>query len=353
MDGLDPATTSRPSFPDPDRPILAQVVDLLAETALGEPAPPLEDLGLELGETVSTLDDRFELLAARLALDPLERVVLALTALSDVSPEVGRVLAPQGAVRTTPRIVARLLGHAGYAEGTVYRALDAQSTLVRTGAVRRLAASDDVPLVDGPIACATAVATFLLAADVDDPTRGGRLRRLNPPALPLGRAAVVQRLRELLALADGPVPFVHGPDADLLLATAGGGGVLLAGAVELADPVLRLDAVIAAILEQRVLAIDGLTALEPREAGQLAGRLVNLPRPFLLGHGPRDVSAVEGISITEVRVPAPSHAERTAAWRDGLGDVDEIEAVAALHRLPVARIADAIADVLASSATSG
>jgi hypothetical protein len=350
--GLGQETKNRPSFPDPDQPILPQVVEFLAATALGEPAPGLEDLGLALGDTVSTLDDRFELLAARLALDPLERVVLALAALPDISPEIGRLLAPEGAVRTTPRTVARLLAHAGYAEGMVYRALDAQSTLVRTGALR-LAALDDVPLVDGPMACATAVATFLLAADVDDPTRGGRLRRLNPPALPLGRADVVARLRTLLALADGPVPFVHGPDADLLLATAGGGGLLIAAAVELADPVLRLDAVIAAILEQRVLALDGLIGLQAREAGQLAGWLVNLPRPFLLGHGPRDSSALDGISMTEVRVASPSHEERTAAWRAGLGDVDELEAVAALHRLPVARIADAIADVLAVSATSG
>src|SRR4051794_38430352 len=120
MDGLDPATTSRPNFPDPDRPTLAQVVDLVAETALGEPTPPIEDLGLPLGETVSTLDDRFELLAGRLALDPLERVVLALAALSDVSPELGGAVAAgghaTGAVRTTPRTVARLLAHAGYAE---------------------------------------------------------------------------------------------------------------------------------------------------------------------------------------------------------------------------------------------
>ncbi len=345
--------TNRPSFPDPERPILAQVAEFLAQTALAEPAPAFEDLGLRLGETVSTLDDRFELLAGRLALEPLERVVLALAALSDVSPETGRLLAAEGGVRTSPRTVARLLAHAGYAEGAVYRALDAQGTLLRSGALRRLTTPGDVPLVDGPIACASAVATFLLAADVDDPSRGGRLRRLDPPPLPLGREDVVARLRRLLALAEGPVPFLHGPDADLLLATAGGGGVLLAGAPELADPVLRVDAAIAAILEQRVLAIDGLAGLEPREAGQLAGWLVNLPRPFLLGHGPRDVATLDGISLTEVRVPAPSHDERTAAWRAGLGDVAELDAVAALHRLPVGRIGDAIADVLSSSATSG
>jgi len=349
--------TSRPSIPDPDAPILAQVVEFLSATALLEATPAIEDLGLALGESMSTLDDRFELLAGRLGLDALESVVLALIALSDVSPELGSVLAPEisatGSVRTTPRTVARLLAGAGYAEGSVYRTLDAQGALLRTGALRMLPSLGDMPLVDGPIACASAVATFLLAADVDDPSRGGRLRRLDPPSLPIGREDVVVRLRGLLTLPDGPVPFLHGPDADLLLATAAGGGVLLAAAIELSDPLLLLDAAIAAILEQRVLAIDGLTALDPREAGQLAGRLVNLPRPLLLGQGARDIGALDTISITEVRVPPPSHEERVAAWAAGLGDVDGLEEVAALHRLPIGRIGDAIADVVAATATTG
>ncbi|MDP1847767.1 MAG: ATP-binding protein [Solirubrobacteraceae bacterium] len=344
---------STPRFPDSDAPVFAQVAEFVAQTARGEPAPAIEDLGLPLGDAVSTLDDRFGLLAGRLGLGPLEQVVLALTALSDVAPELGAFIAPEGAARTTPRIVARLLAHAGYAEGGVYRALDAQGALLRSGALRALPAAEDVPLVDRPIACAPAVTTFLLAADVGDPSRGGRLRRLDPPALPTGREATVARLRELLALTDGPVPFLHGPDADLLLAAAGGAGVLVAGAAELSDATLRLDAAIAAILEQRVLAIDGLPALEPRAAGQLAGWLVSLPRPILLGVGPRDVSGLDGVSITEVRVPAPSHEERCAAWRAGLGDLDDLAGVAALHRLPIGRIDDAIGDVLAASATSG
>jgi hypothetical protein len=349
--------TSRPSFPQLGMPTFAQVVELLAQAAQLDGPPAIEDLGLPLGEAVSTLADRFELLADRLALDPLERVVLALTVMSDISPELGGVLASGdgagGSVRTTPRIVARLLAHAGYAEGGVYRTLDAQAPLLRTGAVRRLASPDDVPLVDGPIAGAGAVATFLLAADIGDPGRGGRLRRIDPPALPLGREAVVQRLRRLLALPDGPVAFLHGPDADLLLARAGGGGVLVAAATELGDPVLLLDAAIAAILEQRVLAIDGLTALEPREAGQLAGRLAGLPRPVLLGQGPRDVAALDGLSVTEVAVAPPSHEERSAAWRAGLGDVAALGEVAALHRLPIGRIEDAIGDVVATTAATG
>jgi hypothetical protein len=258
-----------------------------------------------------------------------------------------------GSVRTTPRIVARRLAHAGYAEGRVYRTLDAQAALLRTGAVRRLPCPDDVPLVDGPIVCAGAVTTFLLAADVGDPSRGGRLRRIDPPALPLGRQAVVERLRRLLSLPDGPVPFLHGPDADLLLAAAGGGGVLVAAAAELGDPVLFLDAAIAAILERRVLAIDGLDALEPREAGPLAGRLSSLPRPVLLGHGPRDAGALDGLSITEVPVAPPSHEERLAAWRAGLGDLAALGEVAALHRLPIGRIDDAIRDVVATTAAGG
>ena len=350
------AMTNEPAFPDGDAPVLAQVVDFLAATGLDADPPALEDLGLPLGDgNLSTLDDRFELLSGRLALDPLERVVLAIVALSDISPELARALTPAGVLttRTTPRVVARLLAHAGYAEGSVYRTLDAGGTLVRSGAVRRLPSPAEIPLVDGPLAAASAVATFLLAADVDDPSRGGRLRRLHPPALPLGREDVVARLRQLLAIAEGPVPFLHGPDAELLLAQAGGSGVLIAAAPELADADLRLDAAIAAILEQRVLAIDGLTALEPREAGQLGAWLAQLPRPMLLGQGPRDSAALDGISIGEVRVPPPSHAERTAAWHAGLGEVDALSEVAALHRLPIARIADAIADVLATAATSG
>ena len=303
--------TSRPSFPDADAPIFAAGRRLpLADRAAGGRGRRSRISGSRSATTVSTLDDRFELLADRLALDPLERVVLALTAMSDISPELGSVLAAGdpvgGSVRTTPRIVARLLAHAGYAEGGVYRALDAHRHAAahrRPAPARRRPTTSRSSTARSP--ARGAVATFLLAADVDDPSRGGRLRRIDPPALPLGREAVVARLRSLLALADGPVPFLHGPDADLLLAPGrrrrrAGGRARSSSA----DPVLRLDAAIAAILEQRVLAIDGLTALEPREAGQLAGWLVNLPRPVLLGHGPRDIAALDGLSITEVARPA-------------------------------------------------
>jgi len=348
---------TRPRFPEVDAPILPQVIEFLARHALEDRAPAIEDLALELGDgdgdAVSTLDDRFELLRERLGLDPLDSVVLALIACSDVSPELGLVLAAPGARRTTPRTLARLLAHAGYAEGGVYRALDSHGTLRRAGAVRMLAAGDDIPVVDGQVACATAVATFLLAADVDDPSCAGRLRRIDAPALPLGREEVVARLRQLIALSDGPTPFLHGPDAELLLAAAGGAGVLLVGALELADPLLRLDAAIAATLEQRVLLVDQLSAIETREAGQLAGWLADLPRPLLLGQGPRDMGALDGLAVTEIRVPPPSHGERIAAWREGLGEIAGLSEVAALHRLPIARIADSIRDVAATVATAG
>ena len=190
--------------------------------------------------------------------------MLALVALSDVSPELGDVLAPQtglrdGSARTTARIVARLLAHAGYAEGSVYRALDAQGTLLRSGAVRMLAAPDDVPLVDRPLACATAVATFLLAADVDDPSRGGRLRRARSAAR--CRSAARRSSSACASCSRWPTGRSRSctaPTPTCCSRRPRGGGVLLAAATELADPVLRLDAAIAAILEQRVLAIDGL-----------------------------------------------------------------------------------------------
>jgi len=348
---------TRPSFPDADAPVLAQVVEFLSSHALEDGPPAMEDLALVFGDDeVSTLEDRFGLLCARLGLDPLESVVLALAAFSDISPELGQVLAPSPApaasTRTTPRTIARLLAHAGYSEGSIYRALDAHGTLRRAGAVRMLAPQDDAPLLDGRIACATAVATFLLAADVDDPSCGGRLRRVDALELPLGREHVIARLQGLVALPDGPIPFLHGPDAELLLAAAGG-GVLLVGALELSDPALRLDAAIASTLEQRVLVVDHLAAMETREAGQLAGWLADLPRPLLLGQGPRDLGALDGLAVTEVRVPPPSHDERIAAWRAGLGEIEGLGEVAALHRLPIARIDDSIRDVVAGIATTG
>ncbi|HEY1539970.1 MAG TPA: ATP-binding protein [Solirubrobacteraceae bacterium] len=353
--------TSAPSFPAAGAPLWRQVVAFLSDAALQDGPPALEDLRLSLGDAVSTLEDRFELLCERLALEPLEGVVLALTAFSDISPELGTLLASTGhgatgavaTTRTTPRVVARLLAGGGYSEGRVYRTLDARGRLRRAGAIRMVEPSTDGPIVDGPIACAAAVATFLLAADVHDPTSAGRLRRLDPPDLPLGRDEVVARLRQLIALADGPTPFLHGPDADLLLAAAGGGGLLLVAASELSDPLLCLDAAVASTLEQRVLVVDQLDAVEPREAGRLAGRLADLPRPLLLGHGPRDLGALEEIALTEVRVPAPSHEERVAAWTAGLGEIEGLDEVAALHRLPIARIDDSIRDVVATVATTG
>lgn len=315
-----------------------------------------EDLTLRFADLVSTVEDRFALVAERADLDWGDQVVLGLIALADLAPEHALAVAstdPADRGHASARAMARLLVVRGAAEGETYRCVAADGALRRKGLVRALPAGPEVPLAARAFALTEPTAAFLLAADLHDPTRGGRLRRVGRSDLPVGRAATVEALEDALRTAAVTPLFVHGPDATLLLAEASGGGVTLIRARDLDDAALLRDALAVCVLEHRVLVVEGVEDLEPEQALALPEQLRAYPGTVVLGHTGRELAGLDDLAVRELRVPAPGPDDRRAAWTAGLGEVPGIDEVAQLHRLPVARIADAVQDVLAVVDRSG
>lgn len=326
-----------------ERVTLTAVVERLAAVAGVEPA--LDDLDLQLGPGGGVaLERRFAGAADRLALDDLERAILAAVALRELAPELGAALgrlapaAPENAA--TPRAVGRLLAGPGVSVADVLFALAPDGRLRSCGAVRLAPAGDATALADRAIVLADRLAALLLGAPIDDPDRGGRLRRIAPAALPFGRGAVLERIAGLVGLAAGPPLAVHGPDAVPAVAHAAGRGLVCVACAELVDAELARDAVLAAALEERMLVVDRLAGLQPADRPLLPDRLALVPGAVLCLGGPDELTALEHMPAIAVAVPLPSPAEREAIWSAALGGVAVAPQVSAAHRLPAARIAD-------------
>jgi hypothetical protein len=206
--------------------------------------------------------------------------------------------------------------------------------------VRLPPAPDGTALADRGLVLADRIAAVLLGAAIDDPARGGRLRRVVPASLPFGRADVLERIAGLIAQVGGPPLAVHGPDAALAVARAAGRGLVCVACAELTDPELAHDAVLAAALEERVLVVDRLAGLQPADRALLPDRLALLPGFVLCLAGPDELTALEHVPAIAVAVPLPSRPERAALWSAALGGVDVAPQVSAAHRLPAARIVD-------------
>ena len=339
-----------------DRVTLASVIERLA--AVAEAQPGLDDLDLRLGERgVATLEQRFALAAGRLGLDDLERAVLAAVALHELSPQLGFALgglgpaAPGGTA--TPRAVARLLAGPGVSVADVLFTLGPGERLRRQGALRSAPAAEGTALADRPLALADRLASLLLGAALDDPSCGGRLRRMDPDGLPFGRAATLARLAGLVRQADGATVAVHGPDAAPALAQATGRGLVCVACAHLADGELARDAVLAAVLEERVLAVDRLGALAPADRVALPDRLALVPGAVLCLAGPDELTALEHVPAIAVAVALPSRHERAAQWSAALGGTDVAPHISAAHRLPSERIAAGARIARASALAAG
>ena len=339
-----------------DRVTPASVIERLA--AIAEVEPDLEDLDLRLGANgVATVERRFAHAADRLALDDFERAILAAVALRELSPQLGDALArlaPAAPGRAaTPRAVARLLAGPGVSVADVLFALGPNERLRRHGAVRMTPQRDETALADRPVVLGDRLAALLLGAAIDDPGCRGRLRRVEPAALPFGRSAVVARIAGLVAQAGGPPTAVHGPDAAPAVAQATGRGLLCLACAELADPELARDAVLAAALEERVLVIDRVGGLAPADRLLLPDRLALVPGAVLCLAGADELTALEHVPAIAVAVPLPSRAERAALWAAALGGADVAPQISAAHRLPAARIADGAWIASASALAAG
>ncbi len=339
-----------------DRVSVAAVIERLGAVMAVDAA--LDDFDLQLGDDgVATLERRFARAADRLALDDLERAIVGALALRELSPELGAALgrlapaAPSAAA--TPRAVARLLAGPAVSLADVLFALGPGERLRRHGAVRIAPAPEPTALADRPIVLADRLVAVLLGAALDDPGRAGRLRRVAPACVPLGRSVVLERIAGLVGQVDGPPLAVHGPDAAPVLAQAAGRGLVCVACAELGDPELARDAVLAAALEQRVLVVDRLAGLQPAERLLLADRLALVPRAVLCLAGPDELTALEHVPVIAVAVPLPSRHERAALWAAALGGAAVAPQISAAHRLPAARITDGARIAGASALAAG
>lgn len=335
---------------------LDAVVERLA--AVADVPARLDELELHAGDgAVATAQRRFAVAADRLGLDDLERAVLAAVALRELSPALGealaRLAAPAPGGAATPRAVGRLLAGPGVSAADVLAALGPGERLRRLGAVRLAAAPDATALADRPLVLADRLGALLLGAAVDDPSAGGRLRRIEPPQLPFGRSAAVARLAGLLATEPRPLVAAHGPDAALAVAHAAGRGLLRVGAAQLADGELARDAVVAATLERRLLVVDRLADVQPAERRLLTDRLAALPGAVLCLEGADELVVLEHVAVLAVAVALPPAAERAAIWSAALGGADVPADVSTAYRLPLERIADGAALAGALAAADG
>ena len=317
--------------------------------AIAESDATLVDLDVSLGADrgVAGVEQRFALVCERLGLDALERALLAAVALRELSPELGAALArlapaaPGGAA--TPRAAARLLAGDGVSAADVLVALGPHERLRGLGALRLPPVADaTVALADRPLVLGDRLAGVLLGAVIDDPGRDGRLRRVAPTPLPFGRERALERIAALLAQAPAARPplAVHGPDAAPAIAHATGRGLVCVAGGELGDAELARDAMLAAALEDRVLVVDRLGALQPADRARLPDHLALVPGAVLCLEGADELTALEHVPVTAVAVGMPTRAERAAIWSAALGGLEVDPQISAAHRLGLERIAD-------------
>lgn len=332
----------------------------LAQRLAGEDGPVavLDDLDRWMGDEAgkSTLEQRLDVVVDRLGLDALEAAVLAAVALRDVSPQLGAALsglgppAPSGAA--TPRAVARLLSGPGVSVADILVSLEPAEALRASGAVRVIPGPEGTAPADRGLACADVIAGVLLGAGICD---DGPLRRVEPSPLPFGRPEAIAAIAATLEqdAAGRPPLAVHGTDAPLAVAEAGGCGLVCVAAAEIGDPELVADARLIAALEQRTLVVDRLGAPAPAERVALADRLVRgVPGALLCLEGPDELIALEHVPALTVAVGLPDREERAAIWLAALGTVAP-QRISAMHRLPLGRIADAARLARAAAGAAG
>ncbi len=327
---VETVAASDPNPTDPFRGLY--VTDELA-VAIARSGPELDPEG------------RLVVAAARLGLDEIDAAVLAVCAAPELNPAYGRLYAylHDDVTRKlpSPGLVARLVAGDGLEPGEVLARFGRDAPLRRVGALRLLDERGQTPIAERAVKVADPVAALLLGADLDDLGGGARLRREPVPVADPGRVTVVTELRALIA-CDTHLPLlVIGPDSPPLLAAALGTPLLLVDAVDTGDPDLMRDARLAAALEGRRVCVEGLEGLEPaarRSAVRALGGMGE--RALLCGLTSDAAVALGDRTAIIVEVPAPTFAERRAAWSEHTGLAD-VEDVAAKFRLSMGQIADA------------
>ncbi len=297
------------------------------------------------GTAPPRFDERLGGVATAFGLDGLDHALLALCLLPELSPRYGRLYGvlhdDLARPLASPGLLARLLAPDGVPLTEVVRRLGTGAPLVRRGVLALEQPEHALPVVDRTVKVADAVVGRVLEGDLRDARFERAVRRVAPPEGPLGREAVVAQLRALLA-EDSRLPLLCvGPDAAELLARALGRELLLLDVHAAADAGLVREASVVAHLDGATPCFDGLEAVEPPARAALARALDALPwRALLLGPRREVAATLEDRAALVVEAPAPSLADREAAWAAASGAPD-VRDVAAKFRLSVGQIRDA------------
>jgi hypothetical protein len=289
-------------------------------------------------------DERLRDAARLLGLDARETAVLGLCAAPELDPRVLKVFGfiHDDVTRKfpSPRAIADLLAGDATSPADVVACFAADRPLRRQGAIELLDPDEQHPFLDRSIRVAQPLVSFLLGTPVHAPRADGRLRRLDVPEHELGRSATVARLRAVLQEPSRLPVLVSGPDAPALLAAALGHGLLLADVRDLGDADLAAQARLACALEGRGLAFDRLEQLTPEDRTRVRALLEAGERVLICSASPVAGALLGDVAALEVTAPAPSLAERRAAWTALNGGADSDE-VAAKFRLSTTQIAEA------------
>ena len=291
---------------------------------------------------------RLEEAAARLGLDALDSLVLALCAAPELNPRYGRLYAylQDDVTRrlASPRLAADLLATESVGQADVLGCFEPGAPLSRSGAIRMPVTDATVTVADRPVKIADRLAGFLLGADgLAGAATGLQLRRITASPV-LGRNDSAARIALLLATQTQLPLIVCGPDAGPLVAAAADAPVVLLGARELDRNEALADARLAAALAGGVLCIDGFGDLSPADRVGLLRTIDQGPeRLVLLCSSRREASVLSDRATLVVDVPHPSFAERAQAWTAYAG-VSDTRDVAAKFRLSVQQI-EAAAEV--------
>jgi hypothetical protein len=347
--------------------IEARVREAVESVAATDPNPTdpfrglyvTDELAVAIARSGPSLDpdDRLAQAAACLGLDALDAAVLAVCAAPELNPAYGRLFAylHDDVTRKlpSPGLVARLVSGEGLPPGEVLARFGRDAPLRRLGAIRLIDERGQTPIADRAVKVADPVAALLLGADLDEIVRDGRLRRQEVPASDPGRPAALVELRALLGAVTHLPLLVVGPDAPALLAAAIGSPLLVVDAADIGDADLMRDSRLAAALEGRRRAFDGVEGLDPAARRGAMRALAALDeRALICGLTPDAAVALGDRTAIVVEVPLPSFAERREAWAAEAGTA-EVDDVAAKFRLSMTQIADAAEVARQTAAVEG
>jgi hypothetical protein len=318
-----------------------------------------DDMARSLAQqpALATVDPHLERAAGLLGLSPLDTAVLGVCAAPELSPHYGRLFGylhdDVARKLATPRLVVRLLSDDEVPAETVRARLTAGGPLRCSGAIALLDAHTTTPMADRPLKVGDPLVSYLLGARLDDPTGEGRVRTVMPPLHDLGRSAVVDELRNLLA---GPATLpliVCGPDALELVAVAAGCALLVAELADADDRSLLAEASLRAVLDLGLLCFTCANSADPADTRRrLRALLASGARVVICCETRGDAAALTDGGSFVVEAPLPSYAERRTAWAS-LAGTDNVDDVAAKFRLSAGRIAEAAQIARAAAGLAG